>query len=306
MREVRIPSFAKINLRLDILGKRADGYHELRTIFQTVSLHDELRLRASKGGEISLTVHGNDELAREPVKKNLAYRAVDALRRELKIRRGVELELRKVIPSGGGLGGGSSNAAAALFGYLQLIGRKLPMAVLIELAASLGADVPIFLFGGRALGAGRGDEIYPLPDIKKLALLIVVPRDIRVPTPNAFRWLNAPVRNAATLTKLATDHKLWEFCALSWSAQGNGLSNDFEKPVFKRYNQLDQIKRVLLQKGAAEASLAGSGSAVFGVFPSPTMARRAAVGFPHDLTFVCETISRDRYLRAVKGERVVR
>jgi 4-diphosphocytidyl-2-C-methyl-D-erythritol kinase len=306
MREVRIPSFAKINLRLDILGKRADGYHELRTIFQTVSLHDELRLRASNSSEISLTICGNDQLAREPVKKNLAYRAVEALRRELKIRRGVELELHKTIPSGGGLGGGSSNAAAALFGYLQLIGRKLPMAVLIELAASLGADVPIFLFGGRALGAGRGDEIYPLPDIAKLALLIVAPRDIRVPTPDAFRWLNAPLRDAATLTKLAADPKLWEFCALSWSAQGNGLSNDFEKPVFKRYNRLDQIKRVLLQKGAAEASLAGSGSAVFGVFPSPTMARRAAVGFPHDLTFVCETISRDRYFRAVKGARVVR
>jgi 4-diphosphocytidyl-2-C-methyl-D-erythritol kinase len=306
MREVRIPSFAKINLRLDILGKRADGYHELRTIFQTVSLHDELRLRASKSNEISLTIHGNDELAREPLKKNLAYRAVEAVRRELKIRRGVELELYKTIPPGGGLGGGSSNAAAALFGYLQLIGRKLPMAVLLELASSLGADVPIFLFGGRALGAGRGDEIYPLPDIAKLELLIVAPRDIRVPTPDAFRWLNAPLRNAATLTKLAADPKLWEFCALSWSAQGNGLSNDFEKPVFKRYNRLDQIKQVLLQKGAAEASLAGSGSAVFGVFPSPTMARRAAVGFPHDLTFVCETISRDRYLRAVEGARVVR
>jgi len=306
MREVRIPSFAKINLRLDILGKRADGYHELRTIFQTVSLHDELRLRASKSNEISLTIQGNEELAREPVEKNLAYRAVEALRRELKICLGVEIELRKTIPSGGGLGGGSSNAAAALFGYLQLVGRTLPIAVLLELAASLGADVPIFLFGGRALGAGRGDEIYPLPDIKKLALLIVAPRDIRVPTPDAFRWLNAPVRDAATLTKLAADPKLWEFCALSWSAQGNGLSNDFEKPVFKRYNRLDQIKRVLLQKGAAEASLAGSGSAVFGVFPSPTMARRAAVGFPHDLTFVCETISRDRYLRAVKGARVVR
>jgi 4-diphosphocytidyl-2-C-methyl-D-erythritol kinase len=180
------------------------------------------------------------------------------------------------------------------------------MAVLLELAASLGADVPIFLFGGRALGVGRGDEIYPLPDIKKQTLLIVAPRGIRVPTPDAFRWLNAPLRDAATLTKLAADPKLWEFCALSWSAQGNRLSNDFEKPVFKRYNRLDQIKRVLLQKGAAEASLAGSGSAVFGVFPSPTMARRAAVGFPHDLTFVCETISRDRYLRAVKSARVVR
>jgi 4-diphosphocytidyl-2-C-methyl-D-erythritol kinase len=306
MREVRIPSFAKINLRLDILGKRADGYHELRTIFQTISLHDELRLRASKSSAISLAVYGNEALAREPLQKNLAYRAVDELRRELKIRTGVEMDLHKAIPSGGGLGGGSSNAAAAMFGYLQLTKRKLPIPILIQLAASLGADVPIFLFGGRALGTGRGDEIYPLPDIAKLHLLVVVPRDIRVPTADAFRWLHAPLRNAATLTKMAADPKLWEFCALSWSAQGTGLSNDFEKPVFRRHNRLDQIKRVLLQKGAAEASLAGSGSAVFGVFPSPVLARRAAVGFPHDQTFVCETISRDRYIRAVNGARVVR
>ncbi len=306
MREVRIPSFAKINLRLDILGKRADGYHELRTIFQTISLHDELRLAANKTSAISLAVHGNETLAREPVQKNLAYRAVDELRRELKIRTGVEMNLHKTIPSGGGLGGGSSNAAAALFGYLRLVKRKLPISVLMQLAASLGADVPIFLFGGRALGAGRGDEIYPLPDIAKLTLLVVVPRDIRVPTADAFRWLRAPLRNAATLTKMAADPKLWKFCALSWSAQGTGLSNDFEKPVFRRHNRLDQIKRVLLHKGAAEASLAGSGSAVFGVFPSPVMARRAAVGFPHDQTFVCETISRDRYIRAVNGARVVR
>ena len=306
MREVRIPSFAKINLRLDILGKRADGYHELRTIFQTISLHDELRLRASKTSAITLSIQGNDALAREPVEKNLAYRAVEALRRQLKVRTGVEMELHKTIPSGGGLGGGSSNAAAALFGYLQLTGSKLPIPALLEIAASLGADVPIFLFGGRALGIGRGEEIYPLPDIRKLTLLVVAPRDIRVPTPEAFRWLQAPARDAATLTKLAADPKLWEFCALSWSAQGIGLSNDFEKPVFKRHNRLNQIKRVLLQKGAAEASLAGSGSAVFGVFPSPTMARRAAVGFPHDQTFVCETVSRDRYLRAVQGARVVR
>ena len=127
MREVRIPSFAKINLRLDILGRRADGYHELRTIFQTVSLHDELRLRASKTPDISLTIHGNEALAREPIESNLVYRAVDVLRRELKIRGGVEIELRKIIPSGGGRGGGSSNAAAALFGYLRLIASKLQL-----------------------------------------------------------------------------------------------------------------------------------------------------------------------------------
>jgi 4-diphosphocytidyl-2-C-methyl-D-erythritol kinase len=302
MREIRIPAFAKVNLRLDILGKRADSYHELRTIFQTISLHDELRLRPSKTPGICLTIQGNDSLSLEPVRKNLVYAAVDALRRELEIRSGVEIDLRKKIPAGRGLGGGSSDAAAALRGYLQLTRREIPSPRLMEIAASLGADVPFFLFGGRALGIARGDEIYPLPDAPKLTILVVSPSDIHVPTPDAYRWLKAPA-----LTKTRYAPKLWKFCALCWSlpavagAQGSGLSNDFERPVFQRHPRLAQIKRALLQRGASEASLAGSGSAVFGVFPSPALARRAAVGFQDEHTFVCETISRDRYLRKVQA-----
>jgi 4-diphosphocytidyl-2-C-methyl-D-erythritol kinase len=294
MTEVRIPAFAKINLRLDILGKRADGYHELRTIFQTISLHDELRLRASPRPGIRLTILGNATLAAEPIEKNLAYRAVDAVRRELKSHGGVEIELRKRIPAGGGLGGGSSNAGAAMFGYLQLAQKKLSSAQMLGIAASLGADVPFFLLGGRALGVNRGDEIYPLQDIPTVPVLVVVPQEIRVPTPDAFRWVHA---EPLGLTKPAANSKLFQFCALSWSARGSGLGNDFEGPVFRRHPRLDRIRRVLLQRGATEASLAGSGSAVFGIFPSPAMARRAAVRFPHDQTFVCETLSRDRYAR---------
>jgi len=315
MREVRIPAFAKINLRLDILGKRPDGYHELRTIFQTVSLHDELRLRPSRGQGIALSIQGNESLSQEPLEKNLVYRAIDALRRELKIRGGVAMELKKNIPAGRGLGGGSSDAAAALLGYLRLTGKKMATARLLEIAASLGADVPFFLFGGRALGVNKGDEIYPLPDIAKRAVLIVSPREIHVPTPDAYKWLKAkPLAACAAnppragsrsrrraLTKTFTNSKLFEFCALCWSPQGSGLSNDFEGPVFRRHPRLAAIKRGLLQRGAAEASLAGSGSAVFGVFPSPAMARRAAVGFPHDQTFVCETLSRDRYSELIQG-----
>ena len=297
MPEVRIPAFAKINLRLDILGKRDDGFHELRTIFQTISLHDELRLRASRSPGISLTIQGNQPLSAEPPQKNLVYRAVEALRHELKIASGVEIALQKTIPAGRGLGGGSSDAAAALLGYLRLTKKKLAAARLLEIASSLGADVPFFLLGGRALGANKGDEIYPLPDIPKSQILVVSPKDIYVPTPDAYGWLEA---KPFALTNSAGTSKLFQFCALSWSAQGSGLSNDFERPVFQRYPRLDQIKRELLQRGAAEASLAGSGSAVFGVFPSPAMARRAAVGFPHDQTFVCETVSRDRYARLMR------
>jgi 4-diphosphocytidyl-2-C-methyl-D-erythritol kinase len=297
MPDVRIPAFAKINLRLDILGKRPDGFHELRTIFQTISLRDELRLRASRSPEIELSVEGNQPLSAEPPEKNLVYRAVDALRQELKIRTGVEIHLKKTIPAGRGLGGGSSDAAAALLGYLQLTKKKLPAPRLLKIASSLGADVPFFLLGGRALGVNKGDEIYPLPDTLKLQILVVSPKEIHVPTPDAYCWLEA---KPLALTNSAGTSKLFEFCALSWSAQRSGLSNDFEGPVFQRHPRLDQIKRELLQRGAAEASLAGSGSAVFGVFPSPAMARRAAVGFPHDQTFVCESVSRDRYARLMR------
>lgn len=299
MKEVRIPAHAKVNLRLEVLGKRADGYHELRTIFQTVSLHDSLRLRSSRRPGIMLSVTGNEKLSQEPLEKNLVYRAVDALRRELKVRAGVEILLEKRIPAGRGLGGGSSDAAAALLGYLRFTEKKIASAQLMSMAAGLGADVPFFLFGGRALGVSKGDEIYPLPDIPKVSLLIVSPKDIHVPTPDAYRWLHAP--ELASLTKSAAAHKLYGFCALCWSAQEESLSNDFEVAVFQRRPRLAKIKRALLRVGASEALLAGSGSAVFGVFPSPAKARRAVVGFPQDQTFVCESVSRARYARLVKS-----
>jgi 4-diphosphocytidyl-2-C-methyl-D-erythritol kinase len=303
MREIRIPAFAKVNLRLDVLGKRADGYHEVRNILQTVTLHDMLRFRPARGTGIELQVEGNPQLSQEGAEKNLVYRAVDAMRHELKIRSGVEILLQKKVPAGRGLGGGSSDAAAALLGYLQFARKKLAAIRLMEIAAGLGADVPFFLLGGRALGIGKGDEIYPLPDISKRTLLIVSPKDIHVPTPDAYRWLHAP--ELASLTKSAANHKLFEFCALCWSAQGNRLSNDFEAAVYRRHTRLDRIRRALLQGGASEALLAGSGSAVFGVFPSPAKARRAVVGFPHDQAFVCETLSRSSYARRMKIAEVV-
>jgi len=300
MPEVRIPAFAKINLRLEVLGKRPDGFHELRTIFQTISLRDELRLESSRKPGIDLRVTGNAVLSGEPMKKNLVYRAVDALRHELKVKDGVTVELRKTIPAGRGLGGGSSDAAAALLGYLRLSKQRIDRDRLFELAATLGADVPFFLEGGRALGIAKGDEIYALPDIPKLSLLVVSPKSIHVPTPDAYRWLNA-----SQLTNPAENPRLERICALAWSLQGGPLRNDFEEAVFQQHPRLAEIKRDLLQNGASEALLAGSGSAVFAVFPSPAKARRAAVGFPLDQTFVCETVSRDSYRRLMHSRSVL-
>ncbi len=300
MPEVRIPAFAKINLRLEVLGKRPDGFHELRTIFQTISLKDELRLTSTGKPGIELRVTGNAILSGEPMKKNLVYRAVHALRHEFKVKDGVAIELRKTIPAGRGLGGGSSDAAAALQGYLRLSKKQIDRERLFEIAATLGADVPFFLEGGRALGFAKGDEIYALPDIPKLNLLVVSPKSIHVPTPDAYRWLNA-----SQLTNPGDNPRLYRFCALAWSLQGGPLRNDFEEAVFQQHPRLAEIKRDLLQNGATEALLAGSGSAVFAVFPSPAKARRAAVGFPLDQTFVCETVSRDSYRRLMHSRSVL-
>ena len=295
MKCVRVPAYAKVNLCLDVLGRRADGYHDLRTIFQTITLHDTLELEANRAGRIDLRIIGNPALAGAPGRDNLVHRALDKLRRELRLRQGVRAVLTKRIPVGGGLGGGSSDAAAALIGLLRLTGKRIETAHLAEIASGLGADVPFFLHGGRALGIGRGDETYPLPDVPRRTLLVVSPRDITVPTRDAYQWL------ARRLTKHPDTPKLWRFCAQCWSPQGGALSNDFEAAVFPRYSRLAAIKRELLRQGAAGASLAGSGSAVFGIFQNPAKARRAARAFPKDQVFVCSTLSRADYRRKLGG-----
>jgi 4-diphosphocytidyl-2-C-methyl-D-erythritol kinase len=295
MKKIRLPAYAKVNLCLDVLGRRADGYHELRTIFQTISLHDTLELETTRDKSIDLRIIGNSALSGEPDRSNLVYRALGELRAELRIRQGVRAVLTKRIPVGRGLGGGSSDAAAALIGLLRLTGKRMKAARLAEIASGLGADVPFFLRGGRAVGVSHGDEIYPLPDLPRQSLLVVSPHAIAVPTRDAYQWLGA------RLTKRPAPSKLWRFCALCWSPQGGALTNDFEAAVFPRFSRLAAIKRELLRQGAAGASLAGSGSAVFGIFQNPAKARRAARAFPKDQIFVCATISRADYRRKIGG-----
>src|SRR5258708_25185936 len=178
MKSVRIPAYAKVNLRLDVLGRRTDGYHELRTIFQSISLHDTLVLETKREPGIDLRIAGNSELACEPSQDNLVYRAIHELGREIGFRLGVRAVLAKRIPVGRGLGGGSSDAAAALVGLLRLTGKRIAPARLLEIASGVGADVPFFLSGGRALGGSRGDEIYPLRELPRRTVLVVSLRGI--------------------------------------------------------------------------------------------------------------------------------
>jgi 4-diphosphocytidyl-2-C-methyl-D-erythritol kinase len=291
---VCLSAFAKVNLCLHVLGKFPDGYHELRTVFQSISLHDSLELELSASREISLEIVAeHDGPALSADSSNLVWRAIDALRRELHLQQGFRAHLTKRIPVARGLGGGSGDAAAALLGVQRLVRRELPLPRLLEIASSLGADVPFFLFGGRALGVSRGDEIYPLPDVPARTVLVVSPRSIGVSTKDAYSWVDEQ------LTTSASTSKMWSFCALCWSRQGGALANDFEAAVFRRHPRLGQIKRRLLREGAAEAALAGSGSAVFGIFRNPAQARRAARAFPNDQVFVARTLSRDSYRRAM-------
>ena len=289
-KSLRIPAFAKVNLTLNITGKRPDGYHELRTVFQAISLADQLEISIAPAQNLEIEFACSDAaLAGED---NLAVRAIRALAPEIGFTGHVRIHLEKNIPVARGLGGGSSDAAAALIALLRLTKSKPPLERLVQIAAGLGADVPFFLFGGRALAVNRGDEIYPMEDGPRRTVVVVSPNGIGVPTKDAYGWL------APELTRLANPHRIWRFCALCWSWQ-EALSNDFEGPVFSRHPRLGEIRADLLKRGAADAALAGSGSAVFGVFRNPARARRAARAFPEDSVFVVETLSRERYGRAM-------
>jgi 4-diphosphocytidyl-2-C-methyl-D-erythritol kinase len=291
-RSLRLRAFAKVNLCLHVLGRRPDNYHELRTIFQTISLRDTLDISITPGSSgLEIFLQSNDTtLPLGP--ENLVMRAIQAIIPEIGFQGSVSVYLDKKIPVARGLGGGSSDAAAALIGMLRLTEREVPLPRLMEIAAKLGADVPFFLFGGRALAVNRGDEIYPLPDAPPQTIVIVSPRDIGVSTKDAYEWISSE------LTRLAKPNRIWGFCALCWSRQGR-VVNDFEGPVFSRHPRLKEIKDELLERGAADAALAGSGSAVFGVFRNPAQARRTARAFPEDSVFVVETLSRAKYGRAL-------
>ena len=289
-KSVRLPALAKVNLCLHILGRRPDGYHELRTVFQAISLRDTLELTLTPRPGITLEAN---ESALPTGPENLIWRAIEAIGCEINFRGGIHVRVEKRIPVARGLGGGSSDAAAALIGMIRLTRKKLPLDRLIEIAANLGADVPFFLLGGRALGVGRGDEIYPLADGPKRSIVVVSPREISVSTREAYSWVSAELTNRNEAPRIS------KFCALCWSRQEAGVSNDFEGPVFRRYPRLGEIRAGLLERGAAEAALAGSGSAVFGIFRNPAQARRAARSFPEDAVFVVETLSRENYGRAL-------
>ncbi len=247
---MRVRSYAKINWSLRITGKRSDGFHDLETLFQSVSLHDELTFeRASR---LALTCTDPSISTGE---SNLVVRAARALGVAP-----VAIHLDKRIPAGGGLGGGSSNAAATLLALDQMFGLGTPRDRLLAIALSLGSDVPFFLLGGTAYGTGRGEVLTPLPTPAGIALLLLLPEE-RVATAEAFRAIRSyspPIGVDRYRAMLAGD----------FLAHCGDLVNDFEEPVFARMPKLRELKERLYAENAAWAGMSGSGSTVVGAFRS--------------------------------------
>jgi 4-diphosphocytidyl-2-C-methyl-D-erythritol kinase len=241
---IRVASYAKINWSLRITGRRADGYHDLETIFQTISLHDLLTFR--EAARLSLTC---DDPTIPWDDTNLVMRAARALGSPP-----VAIELRKRIPAGGGLGGGSSNAAATLVALSNMFEIERP---LHDIALSLGSDVPFFLVGGTAYAIGRGEVLTPLPSRGGIALLLLLPEE-RVMTAEAFRMLRRFSAPAGV---------------------GGEMVNDFEEPVFESLPRLRELKERLYAAGAAWAGMSGSGSTIVGAFRSAATRDAAASAF---------------------------
>ena len=312
---VTVRSFAKINLGLHIGGLRPDGFHELRTVYQTIAMHDVVRVRVARGSGIEIRC----EDPRVPTdESNTCYRLVARALAVLKRRGRVIIEIEKRLPVQGGLGGASANAVAALLAVERAMGKALPPPERLRIAAEVGSDLPLFLIGGTVLGVGRGEEVYPLPDLPSTFCVVVTP-DIGVSTPKAFADWDRRFPDVATpgkLTHSSPSDRMLLFgrtvsAWLSGSSQSNaksgralsgvpgskgrgraetplldlvrtGIENDFEQVVFPQYPELRGVKRVLGRGGAFYASLSGSGSAIYGLFASRAKAVEVAIRLCND------------------------
>lgn len=298
---VTVRSFAKINLGLRIGALRADGFHELLTVYQTIALHDIIRVQVTRGSGIE--IHSKDPRVPRD-ESNTCYRIAERAMAALKARGRVVIEIEKLLPVQGGLGGGSANAVAALLALEAALKKELSSTEKLRIASEIGSDLPLFLMGGTVLGVGRGEQVYPLPDLPAMSCVVVTP-EIAVSTPKAFADWDAA--QAPQLTPADPSDRMNEFSRVlsAWLGSqdkaklGKGLSgvpargrgraetplldlvrtgieNDFERVVFPQYPELLEVKRVLERAGASYTLLSGSGSAIYGLFPTRVAAQKAA------------------------------
>jgi 4-diphosphocytidyl-2-C-methyl-D-erythritol kinase len=285
---VKIRSFAKINLGIEVLDRRSDGFHEIKTLFQTIDLSDNLEFHLFAGRDIRLS--GSDPTIPWD-ERNLVFRAARMLQQAFPKAAGIEIRVAKNIPAGKGLGGGSGNAALALLALNELWKLDLDRPGLQAFARRLGADVPYFLEGGLCLGEGRGDELSALDDLPVLHCVLALP---------SFSISTSDIYGRLRLTSPDKDSKINRFLA---RREFGLLENRLEETVFSLYPRLKAIKDFFLQEEAVLSLVSGTGSAVFGLFEEREKAARtlAALGRTVQALLV-ETLSRERYWeRATAG-----
>ncbi|MEP6743401.1 MAG: 4-(cytidine 5'-diphospho)-2-C-methyl-D-erythritol kinase [bacterium] len=295
-----LPSFAKINWSLRILGKRPDNFHEVRTTLQTISLHDRLSFELGID-QIKLSC---SEPGIPTDDRNLIVRAAHALRERFSINKGVRIQLEKNIPIEAGLGGGSSNAAVALLALAHLWHIDWGANELREIAADLGADVPFFLFGGCMLATGTGTTLTSLPDCGVHKLIVVAPR-VSVSTRAAFASLQAPALTSDSTEFILSSSQNAAIFAGSPPWLRADFENDFESVIFDIHPEIRRAKEQLIVAGAAAAMLTGSGSSVFGVFANSKSQQQALEKIQCEAgwrIFPCDTVSRNEYRHAIGDE----
>lgn len=293
-RPVVVRAYAKINLDLRVLGIRPDGFHELRTVFQAIALHDVITCTPRPGPfAIECDTPGVplDE-------SNLVWKAAQALWSSLQRpdpMTDVVVRLDKRIPLQGGLGGGSADAAATLLALARLWNVPVRPAELVDIAARLGADVPFFLAGGTALGLGRGEEIYPLADLPKHWVVLVVP-GFGVSTKDAYGWWDSDHAQLRTAVREA------QYVPGPWPSRAAQMVNDLEGPIARHHPEIDQMKAALKRAGALAAAMTGSGSTVFGLFQKRADAVRATVrlGGQGWRVFLTQSLDRGEFARLAK------
>lgn len=268
MDKIKLKALGKINLGLDVLGRRPNGYHDVRMVMQTVYLYDQILLEKTDKEGISLKTN----LFYLPVNENnLAYRAAKMLIDEFAIKEGVHISLEKHIPVAAGMAGGSSNAAAVLYGMNRLFQLGLTDQELMERGVKLGADVPYCIMRGTVLAEGIGEELTPLPAMPKCHVLLAKP-PISVSTQKVYEKLDAQeVTKHPDIDGILLGLQTGDLKKIT-SSMGNVLEN----VTITEYPQIERIKDVMKEKGALNAMMSGSGPTVFGIYDDKILARRAA------------------------------
>lgn len=318
---VTVRSFAKINLGLAIGALRPDRFHALETIYQTLAVHDTIKVDSGRGSGVEIRCKNPKVPCDE---SNTCYRIADRMLRLWKQRAKIVITIEKHLPVQGGLGAGSSNAVAAMFALERELKVELPASERLRICAEVGSDLPLFLLGGTVLGVGRGEAVYPLAEMPAIPCVLVTPA-VAVSTPKAFADWDALMASdekthgltasdaSATLTKFSRSAFEWlsslDVSGVPVVNDGDraetplldlvraGIENDFERVVFPQYPELRDVKRMLEREGAKLASLSGSGSTMFGLFGSREAAEQAAKKMSAEglAVTVTETLPRSEY-----------